>query len=60
MGVIAPAGIVASDATHAFSLVQPGAVAGCCFFFTATGGDAGVASPLKIKRDPGEVHGSGP
>ncbi|HTN25265.1 MAG TPA: YCF48-related protein [Solirubrobacteraceae bacterium] len=52
-GVIAPLGIVASDALHAFTLVQPnGTPLARRFFFTATGGDAGAASPLKIRATP--------
>ncbi len=53
-GVIGPSGIVASDATHAFSLVgtNNGLFPARRLFFTASGGDAGVASPLKIKASP--------
>jgi photosystem II stability/assembly factor-like uncharacterized protein len=53
-GVIGASGIVASDASHAYALVQPNTRPGLArrFFFTATGGDAGAASPLKIKATP--------
>jgi hypothetical protein len=45
---------VAADASHAFALVQPngGSALARRFFFTATGGDAGAASALKIKAGP--------
>jgi photosystem II stability/assembly factor-like uncharacterized protein len=53
-GVVGPLGIVASDASHAFSLVlsRAGTTTSRQLFFTGTGGDAGVASPLKIKATP--------
>ena len=52
-GVIAPLGIVASDALHAFTLVQAnGTPLARRFFFTATGGDTGAVSPLRIKATP--------
>ena len=52
-GAIGASGIVAADATHAFSLVDPrNGLPVRRLFFTATGGDAGVASPLKIKATP--------
>ncbi|MDQ1725136.1 MAG: hypothetical protein QOG52_2164 [Frankiaceae bacterium] len=56
-GRIGALGIVAADATHAFSLVQPtdGSTASRRFFFTASGGDAGAASPLKIKATPSRL-----
>ncbi len=44
-------GIVAADATHVFALLRAGDSARR-LFFTATGGDAGVASPLRIKATP--------
>jgi len=50
-GQIGTSGIVATDATHAFALLLPGQ-ASRRFFFTATGGDAGVTSPLKIRATP--------
>ena len=51
-------GIVAADASKAFALVKArgGASASRQLFATASGGDAGVASPLKIKAKPVEVH----
>ena len=53
-GVVGGAGIVAADASKAFALVKArgGAAASRQLFATATGGDAGVASPLKIKATP--------
>ncbi len=52
-GVVGAGGIVASDASHAFSLVTPrGSASSRQLFFTGTGGDAGAASPLKIKATP--------
>jgi photosystem II stability/assembly factor-like uncharacterized protein len=52
-GVVGSAGIVASDASHAFALVQVrGASASRQLFFTGSGGDAGAPSPLKIKASP--------
>ena len=53
-GVVGAAGIVAGDASKAFSLVKArgGAAASRQLFATASGGDAGVASPLKIKTKP--------
>ena len=52
-GVVGAAGIVASDATKAFALVTArGAPASRQLFATPSGGDAGVASPLKIKAIP--------
>src|SRR5204863_6585840 len=52
-GVVGAAGIVAGDASKAFGLVRTrGASASRQLFATATGGDAGVASPLKIKATP--------
>ena len=52
-GVVGPGAIVAADATKAFSLVKlRGASASRQLFSTATGGDSGVASPLKIKATP--------
>lgn len=53
-GQIGTSGIVAADATHAFALLQPGQ-ASRRFFFTDTGGDAGAASPLKIKATPAKL-----
>jgi photosystem II stability/assembly factor-like uncharacterized protein len=56
-GSIAGSGIVATDASHAFSLVQPGVGPALArrLFFTANGGDAGAASPLKIKATPSKL-----
>ncbi|MDT7713535.1 MAG: hypothetical protein QOG46_2361 [Pseudonocardiales bacterium] len=56
-GSIGPSGIVAADASHAYSLVQPDAGPALArrFFFTATGGEAGAASPLKIKATPARL-----
>ncbi len=53
-GVVGSLGIVAADASKAFALVKArgGASASRQLFFTATGGDAGAASPLKIKATP--------
>ena len=52
-GVVGDAGIVAADAGRAFALVKArGAFASRQLFATASGGDAGVASPLTIKAKP--------
>jgi photosystem II stability/assembly factor-like uncharacterized protein len=52
-GFVGAAGIVASDPSHAYSLVTPrGGTSSRQLFFTATGGDSGAASPLKIKATP--------
>ncbi len=53
-GVVGGGGIVAGDASKAFALVKArgGASASRQLFATATGGDAGAASPLKIKAKP--------
>jgi photosystem II stability/assembly factor-like uncharacterized protein len=55
-GKISGLGIVAADAAHAFSLVQPtDGSASRRFFFTASGGEAGAASPLRIKATPSKL-----
>jgi photosystem II stability/assembly factor-like uncharacterized protein len=46
-GRLAPSGLVAGDATHAFTLLGTHA-----FFFTASAGDAGSPSSLKIAAKP--------
>ncbi len=51
VGQIGASGIVAADATHAFALLRNGQ-GSRGLFFTATGGDAGAASPLRIKATP--------
>ena len=53
-GVVDSAGVVAGDAGKAFALVKArgGASASRQLFATATGGDAGAPSPLKIKAKP--------
>ncbi len=53
-GVVGASGIVAADASKAFSLVKlrGGAAASRQLFATASGGDSGVASPLRIKATP--------
>ena len=53
-GVVGSAGIVAGDAGKAFALVKPrgGAPTSRQLFATATGGDAGAASPLRIRATP--------
>jgi len=53
-GAIGPAGVVAADAKHAFSLVRAGnGQAGARrLFFTANAGDGGSSSPLRIKATP--------
>ncbi len=53
-GLVTGGGIVASDASKAFALVKPrGTVTPSRqLFATASGGDAGAPSPLKIKAKP--------
>jgi photosystem II stability/assembly factor-like uncharacterized protein len=52
-GQVATGGIVASDASHAFSLVRPrDSSPSRQLFFTGSGGDSGAPSPLKIKATP--------
>jgi photosystem II stability/assembly factor-like uncharacterized protein len=49
--VLAPDGLVAPDATHAFGIVAAGPVQRQ-LFFTGSGGDAGAASSLTLKASP--------
>jgi len=53
-GTVGTGGIVASDSSRAFALVKPrgGTTPSRQLFFTPSGGDAGAASPLKIKATP--------
>lgn len=53
-GVVGGAGVLAGDVSKAYALVKPrgGVLASRQLFSTATGGDAGAASPLRIKASP--------
>jgi photosystem II stability/assembly factor-like uncharacterized protein len=53
-GTVGAGGVVASDASHGFALLKPrgAALPSRQLFFTGTGGDAGAASPLKLKAKP--------
>ena len=57
-GEVSSDGLVAADATHAFSLLRPGGTSGATrreLFFTASGGDAGSSSALKIGASPKQL-----
>lgn len=55
-GIVGAGGIVASDASHAFTLLLArGAQTSRQLFFTGSGGDAGAASPLTIKASPSKL-----
>ena len=54
VGQIGAAGVVAADATHAFALLRSGQTARG-LFFTASGGDAGGHSSLRIRATPSRL-----